>query len=310
MPARTVPCCALVLLLACLPARAAELPPPVVVKVSERVHALLGPVEIPNAHNRGYMVNSVLIVGDRGVTVVDTGSSHEIGEHLKKAMRAISAKPVTRVVNTHHHGDHVLGNTAFAGSEIASSENCRKLVQQLGYEWIAMMEGMVGSPLPGTRPVAATVTYPALSKTPVELDGVRMEYWVPAGSHTPGDLMILLPDEKILIAGDVLVNEIVPNMRDASLKNWIATLEAIMAADVKIIIPGHGPLMTQDDVQRLHRMFVAFYQGVEAGYKKGLQDADLRQSMDLSEWQKLKEFDVIMGTNISHTWLEVEAANF
>src|SRR5690606_28761365 len=91
----------------------AAVPAPKVVQVDERVYALLGPMEMPNAHNRGYMVNSTVILGAKGVILIDTGFSDEIGKHLRAQIAKITDKPVTHVINTHHHGDHTLGNIAF-----------------------------------------------------------------------------------------------------------------------------------------------------------------------------------------------------
>ena len=62
------------------------------------------------------MINSTVIVGDEGVILVDSGGSDEVGRHIATAVRRITDKPVTHVVNTHHHGDHYLGNVAFDGA--------------------------------------------------------------------------------------------------------------------------------------------------------------------------------------------------
>ena len=105
-------------------AQAAPLPAPKVQKINNRVYALLGPMELPNKHNQGYMVNSTVIIGDKGVILVDTGFSNEIGKHLAKAIAKLTPKPVTHIINTHHHGDHTLGNIAFKGAEIISTQKC------------------------------------------------------------------------------------------------------------------------------------------------------------------------------------------
>lgn len=289
---------------------AAPLAEPKVVKVNDRIYAFLGPMGVPSAHNQGYMVNSTVIIGDQGVILVDTGSTDEIGRHLAKAIAKLTPKPVTHVINTHHHGDHVLGNIAFPAAQIISSAQCKKLVETTGQEWVNIMETLVGRKFPNTRPVPASVTYPDLSRTDGTLQGVKILFWVPKGSHSAGDMMLYLPDDKVLIGGDILVNTTTPVMRDANVKNWIETLAEAEKVDARTIIPGHGPLMTQADVKKLHTLLANFYAGVEAGYKKGLTDSEVRKTLDLKEWKKLKEFDTNMGANINRAYLEVEAANF
>lgn len=288
----------------------AAIPATKVVKVNDRIYALLGPMALPNKENQGYMVNSTLIIGDSGAIVIDTGFTDEIGMHLKKEVAKLTKKPVTVVINTHHHGDHTFGNAAFPGAKVISSEMCRKLLLEGEADWLALIEGAVGRKFPNTKAVPATEVYARNSKTDVVIDGVKMTLWVPEAAHTMGDLMIWLPDDKILIGGDILVNRITPNFRDAVVKKWVEALGEVQTLPAKTIIPGHGPLMTLKDAAAMHDRMAKLYAGVEAGYKTGLTDSEIRGKLDLKEWKSLKEFDVQMGGNINKTYLEVEASSF
>jgi len=280
------------------------------VKVNERIYALLGPTELPNAHNGGYMVNSTLILGDKGAILIDTGFSDEVGAHIRNAAEKLTKLPITHVINTHHHGDHSLGNVVFPGAEIISSENCKKLVQDTGADWIALVESSIGRKLPNTKAIPASRTYASQTRTPIEIDGVKMELWVPEAAHTKGDMLVWLPDDKVLVAGDVLVNTTTPNFRDADSKKWVQTLAEVQQYPAKTIIPGHGPLMKMKDAQAMHKRMAAFYAGVEKVYKAGGSESDVRKQVSLNDWKKLKHFDEQMGGNINKVWLEIEAANF
>ena len=285
------------------------LEPPEVVKINERVYALLGPLELPTRYNQGYMVNSTAIIGDKGVILIDTGFSDEIGEHLKKAVAQITPKPVTHVINTHHHGDHVLGNSAFRGTTIISSALCKKLVDETAAEWLALLEEATERKFPNTMAVLPTLTYALETKTERVIDGVRLVLWVPKGSHTAGDMMVYLPDEQVLVSGDILVHHIMPNFQDGFIKDWVETLSQVVALKPKTIVPGHGALMTTAEAAAMQRRMAALYAGVEAGYKKGLSDSEIRTTLDLAEWEKMHFFNM-MGGNINRTFLEVEKANF
>ncbi|OYY95363.1 MAG: hypothetical protein B7Y41_02350 [Hydrogenophilales bacterium 28-61-23] len=288
----------------------AALPAPKVVKVNARIHALLGPMELPNKKNQGYMVNSILIVGDSGAIVVDTGFTDEIGAMLAKQAAKITRKPITHVINTHHHGDHSLGNAAFPNAKILSSEQCRKLALETGAEWIATVEAAAGRKFPNTKVVTAETTYPQNSKTELSIDGVRMVFWVPEAAHTLGDLMIWLPDDQVLLSGDIMVNRVTPNFRDANLKQWINALGEVQSLPVKTIVPGHGPLMSKQDAAAMHSRMSSLYDGIAAGVKAGLTDSEIRTKLDLKEWKKLHHFDEQMGGNINKAYLEIEAASF
>jgi len=290
--------------------QAASLPAPKVQKINDRVYALLGPMELPNKNNQGYMVNTTVIIGEKGVILVDTGFTDEIGKHLAKTIAKLTPKPVTHIINTHHHGDHNLGNIAFKGAEIISTQQCKELVEKTGYEWIDMVQTLSGSKFPNTKPVPAGVTVAQDTRTERVIDGVKIVLWAPKGSHTPGDLIVYLPDDKVLMGGDILVNHITPNFRDGHVKAWVGTLDEIQKFNVKTIVPGHGPLMTKAEVAAMHKRMATLYAGVEAGYKKGLSDAEIRKTLDLSQWKKLHHFEDQMGGNINRAYLEVEAANF
>jgi glyoxylase-like metal-dependent hydrolase (beta-lactamase superfamily II) len=213
------------------------------------------------------------------------------------------------VVNTHHHGDHYLGNVAFDGATLISSEMCRKMVLETGGEWRQLMERDIGRKLPATRPLPAAVTYATSTRTETFVHGVRLIFWVPPGSHTIGDLLIHLPDDKVLVAGDVLVSRVVPTLQDGFLKNWIRTLDEIERLDVNHLVPGHGDLMTLRDVTALRGALARFYAGVREGFRAGLTEAQIRASLDLSLWEKL-ERSYVIGRNINRAYLEVEKDSF
>jgi len=289
---------------------AAEIPAPIVVKVNERIHALLGPMEMPTKKNQGYMVNSVLLIGDTGAIVVDTGLSDEIGTMLGRHFAQLTDKPIKYVINTHHHGDHTLGNAAFPGAKFLSSEICRQLMLEDGPTWVSILESINERKFPNTKIIPADATYPKNTRTELTLAGIKMVFWVPEAAHTIGDMMIWLPDDQVLLSGDVLVNQVTPSFRDAKLKEWIHTLAEIQNLPIETIVPGHGPLMSKQQAAAMHQRMVSLYDGVTAGVKEGLTDSEIRQKLDLGEWKALHNFNEQMGNNINRAYLEIEADNF
>jgi glyoxylase-like metal-dependent hydrolase (beta-lactamase superfamily II) len=129
------------------------------------------------------------------------------------------------------------------------------------------------------------------------------------GSHTAGDMLVHLPEDKVLVTGDVVVNGIVPVMQDATIRNWIGTLREIQQFDVDILIPGHGNPATKTDVKDLHDAIARFYSGVKEGYANGLDETEIRKSLDLTAWEKL-ERSYVIGRNINRAYLEIEYDDF
>ena len=306
---RTMVAAAVLILVSTL-VQAGPLPEPVVQKINDRVYVLLGPLDFPNKGNQGYMVNTTAIIGDKGVILVDTGFTDEVGKHLGKTISKLTLKPVTHIINTHHHGDHHLGNIAFKGAEVTSTQQCKDFVENTGYEWIDVVQKASGVKFPNTIPVPASVTVLQETRTERVIDGVKVVLWAPKGSHSPDDLIVYLPDDKVLMAGDILVNRTTPVFNDAHIRNWIGTLEDIQHIDTETLVPGHGPLMTKIDVAALHQRMSSLYAGIEAGYKKGLSDTEIRKTLNLSEWKNLLRFEEQIGANINRVFLEVEQVNF
>ena len=301
---------AFVLALAGVAASAAPFPPVHVEKINDRVYALLGPADVPNRENGGYMNNNLAIIGKDGVVLVDAGSHVAVAEHILQALRTVTTKPVTHVLITHHHADHHLGLAAFPGATVVSTDVCAREIAEHGKGHVAWMKGRTGLSLAGTRPVTPTVLIPAKTRRSMELQGVPMELIGTDTAHTHGDMMVWLPEDGVLASGDVLVHGINPNLEDGNLKKQIAVIDEALKLPLKEVMPGHGPLMVRADVEAFRGLLSDFYRTIETIYKAGGMESEVRQRLDIARWQKLGRFEDMMGHNISAVWRQVEDDNF
>jgi cyclase len=293
-------------------AKADSLPAVHVQKINDHAYALLGPMpaDVPNRVNGGYVHNSLAIIGDKGVILVDTGSHRQVGEHLKEAIAKLTPKPVTHVLITHFHSDHSLGTIAFPDAKVISSADCAKQIENSGLGMVGFMGRMTGLSLTDTRAVVPGETIPPNSRQEKEINSIRLVLITPKASHTDGDMMVWLPEDRILATGDIVVNAVTPNFSDGNLKQWITVLDDTLKLTVQTYMPGHGPLMQHQDVEGFRALLAGFYSVVEQTYKSGGAESDVRKNLDLSQWQKLSRYDQLMGSNINRVWLQVEADNF
>lgn len=288
---------------------ASPFPDVMVKKINDRVYSLHGSVDVPNKENGGYMNNNLVIIGDQGVVLVDAGSHRAVAEHIGKAIERITSKPVTHILVTHHHGDHHLGSVAFPDAKIVSSDYCARQIQDNGRGMVAAMKRMTGLYI-ADEPRVPSETMPQNARRTLQLNGVNLELITPQTAHTDGDMMVWLPDDRVLASGDILVHAINPNFVDGNLKKWIAVVDDILKMPIATVMPGHGALMQRQDVEHFRTIIADFYKAVEEIYKSGGAEADVRKKLDLAMWQKLARYDDMMGRNISKVWLEVEADNF
>jgi cyclase len=179
------------------------------------------------------------LYGD-GVVAVDSGIDNGTAkEILRQIAETTGGKPVRYLVLTHAHADHTTGARAFAaaGAQVICHENGAAPV--LGY--ITRASSDASDPMSGKRSLSPTLM--TVSERLVLFDGRRradIQWLGPA--HTNGDLVILLPNEKVLFAGDLAPNGRLPDLHlpDADPEAWAKTLPRLAAAPIEKMVPGHG----------------------------------------------------------------------
>jgi cyclase len=184
--------------------------------------------------------NSGFIVGPRGVLVVDTRLNPAMARELSAAIRSVTDKPVTHVVNTHFHGDHTFGNQIFAGSAeiIASTTTRTKLTMEgeLHREWISGHFTVDYSEVEITPP--DTVFDGSVT---IDLGDRSVELTETAAGHTGGDVMVWVPDARVLFTGDVLVVNNIPWLGDSpGSARLMKDLIDLANGPAETFVPGHG----------------------------------------------------------------------
>ena len=180
--------------------------------------------------------NSGVIVGDKGVIVVDAKTTPAQGKELLEDIAKITPKPVTTVILTHSDGDHVNGLASFpTGITIIAQENNKKEQET------ALAAGGRGAPPAGHLPTQSI----SKNKEDLKIDGVKVEvlHWAPA--HTSGDLVVYLPSEKIVFTGDIIATQPDPLIhleKHGSSEGWVTTAKGIVALNADQFVPGHGNL--------------------------------------------------------------------
>ena len=188
--------------------------------------------------------NSGVIVGDKGVIVIDAKTTAAGGKELLEDVAKITPKPVTTVILTHSDGDHVNGLAAFPeGITIIAHENNKKEQEA------ALAAGGRGAPPAGHLPTEVVSKH----KENLKIDGVKLEvfHWAPA--HTSGDLIVYLPAEKIVFTGDIIATQLPDPLihleKHGSSEGWITTAKGIAGLDADQFVPGHGTVQSKSDIQ-------------------------------------------------------------
>ncbi|MDK3073091.1 quinoprotein relay system zinc metallohydrolase 1 [Sedimentitalea sp. JM2-8] len=214
--------------------------------VAQGVWMIEGSTDYFTMENGGAIVNCVLLQGDSGLIVVDTGPSLRFGEALHRLARTLDIRGVSEVVNTHHHPDHFFGNQVFAGQPIRALGETIGLAQAEGDGFADNMYRLLGDWMRGTE-----VTPPrnVIEGGDTTIDGRALTI-LPLSGHTGADMAILDQSTGILIAGDLVFFNRAPTTPSADLAQWQSSLGTLAALRPAAVLPGHGPLDPSGDAIR------------------------------------------------------------
>jgi glyoxylase-like metal-dependent hydrolase (beta-lactamase superfamily II) len=241
----------------------------VVTPITQNVYSIVSPsIGLPTPENKGWNSNSHFIVTENGVLLFDTGSSELIGNKIKKAIKSVTDQSVRWVINSHSHADHWLGNAAFTDAEIITSNEALTLMKKYGQEdvdfYARVTEGTIGT----TRLVYPTVLLVQGQKR--NFGGVDVEFIFSNDAHSPGDILMWLPKQKIILGGDVLSSDWMPIITGhGNVPNLINTLNAIVKLNPTIVLMGHGTATTVKSVIRDAELLSSVWKQVVAGYENG-----------------------------------------
>lgn len=219
--------------------------------------------------------NAGFIVTREGVVVVDAEASPAAGETMLRTIRSVTSRPIRWLVLTHHHPDHHFGAIVFrkAGARVIAHPDTRTLASEGGPDeevinWIRVvgLDAMRGFEFADTpdRPVTASDT--------LRLGGRTIVAFSPGPGHTPGDLMVWLPAERVLFAGDILIEDGVTMMVDGSAPALLGALARIDSLAPRVVVPGHGaiPAVPAELVQRTRKYVTQLRTAMRAAVERGI----------------------------------------
>ena len=265
-----------------------------------KVSKVNGQVSLINASGSGGTMNAAVSVGTDGLLLVD-GFILPLSERLRSTLKSVSDRPVKFLINTHWHGDHTGPNNAL-GSEtviIAHANTRRRLMTEQRPPWLQ-------TPMP-PRPPQAWPVITFEQSLSLHFNGEEIKLIHLSNAHTDGDTVVWFTGSKVVSMGDVIFlvgGELNPSSDsysggDAqSLERGLASLIAQLPPDVTII-PGHGRLLTLNDLKAYHRILTGTIELVRRHMAEG-------KKFDEIKAQRLpKEFDSLGNWKLSpEAWIE------
>ncbi len=280
-------------------------------RIAAHTYVIHGPREIASVANQGFMNNPAFVVTADGVVVIDPGSSVQSGRMLMKQLRAVTAKPVTHVLNTHVHGDHWLGNQAvlevYPAAVLMAHPETIKRVRGVADEWVGTMHRLSGGFTEGTRAVPPTVAIGNGGE--LKTGGITLRIYAPPDAHSHTDIMIQVVEDSVVFGGDNFLYQRLPRLDDATFKGGIEACRVAASLNARVYVPGHGPSGGVEVVTAYGNYLATLYAEAKKHYDAGKQDYEMKDAVvaRLKDYAGWTHFDDVIGRHISLAVLEIEA---
>ena len=260
------------------------------------------------------MNNPGFVLTNKGVVVIDPGSSVQVGRFVLDKLKTITQDPVIAVFNTHIHGDHWLGNqailAAYPNAVIYAHPNMIAKAPAEGANWVTLMDQLTDGATRGTQ-----VTLPNLgleNSDNLRISNLHFRIYHNGVAHTDGDIMIEVVEEKVMFLGDNVTAARLGRMDDGSFAGNIAAADMALASSAQHFVPGHGKTGGRDVPQNYKALLVALTGAVKKYQAQGLQDYEMKDKVvaDLGAYKNWALFDSNIGKLVSLAYLQAESEGF
>jgi glyoxylase-like metal-dependent hydrolase (beta-lactamase superfamily II) len=279
-------------------------------QVSPSAWFVQGETALGSPANRNFISNAGFVVTPAGVVVIDALGSPQLARELLDAIARVTPLPVTHVIVTHYHADHVYGLQEFRrrGARIVAHRGALDYLHSQTAE--ARLEASRTELAPWIDAQTQLVVPDEWIDGARELvvGGTRLLLQPVGPAHTPEDLVVFLPAERVLFAGDLVFRGRIPFVGQADSAQWIGALDALLRMDAAVILPGHGALSAsaRADLQ-LTRDYLAFLREAMGTAARDMEPFDEAYARaDWSRFAHLPLFKAANRINAYNTYLLME----
>jgi glyoxylase-like metal-dependent hydrolase (beta-lactamase superfamily II) len=264
--------------------------------------------------NAGFISNAGVVVTDDGVVLFDSLGTPALARLLLERVRAITDRPIVKVVVSHYHADHIYGLQVFKdlGAEVIAPAGVEQyLASAQAQERLAERRATLAPWVDQhTRLVAPDRTVKATER--FRLGGLDFTLTPLGAAHSDADLTLYVEPDRVLFSGDILFEGRVPFVGDANTRNWLTALEGMGEHRVAALVPGHGPAATDPDAAiGLTRRYVAYLrETMGRAVAGGVPFEEAYAAVDWSAYSALPAFEASNRRNAYQVYLSLEAEAF
>jgi glyoxylase-like metal-dependent hydrolase (beta-lactamase superfamily II) len=276
--------------------------------VADGVYAYIGDTDGRNYDNEGLNANIGLVVTPAGAVLIDSGATFQSARKIHAAVKKVTPQPLKWVINTGGQDHRWLGNGYFKaqGVEIIAHANAEADMQARAGEHMAGLT-VLKERLDGTVPTLPT-RFVKDRDTRLDLGGTVFELKHRGGGHTPGDMLVWLPQKNVLFSGDVVyVDRVLGLLPVSRSKTWLQSFAVIDELKPQVIVPGHGNVTNLATAQAQTRdLLLALRAHMKQAVDEGTDISAAVKSFDAKPFAGLKHAEVWIPQLANQTYLEME----
>ena len=278
------------------------------VEVIPHVWSAIGATAPPTYENSGHNNNLSFVVTGEGVVVVNGGASVRLAAALHEEIKAVTDQPVKLVVNENGQGHAMLGNSYWVdqGIQVLAHEDADAEFADLGFSILETMRGYNRENAEGTRLQRPTQTFSDTYTLTLGAFEIKVLYLGPA--HSPGDIVVWLPKQNLVIAGDMAFHErMLPIFEDTMTADWLETWEAeFEALNATYVIPGHGHPTNMAQVRRYTHDYLVYLRAQVGAHLDAGGDLAEAYYVDQSPYKHLDTFEELATKNAGRVYEQME----
>lgn len=267
------------------------------VKVTSDVWCFFGKMQAPSQENGGFMSNSCYVNTGKSYVLIDTGATYAFAKQAYEAMSKIEKLPVSTIINTHNHDDHWLGNnfyketfnTKILGTDLINKEYTTNPKTR-------MFKTLNEDTIKGTKIIKVDEIIDDVKNLKV---GNKEFVIVPIGTkaHTPDDLFVFMPNEKVIFSGDLVMNGRITSNRHGSVIGSLKALDMINEKDWDHLVAGHGFDTSKSAIDETTQYFSLLKERILEAIDNDTMGSEINKVITMDEFKEKALYDELNNNN-------------
>jgi glyoxylase-like metal-dependent hydrolase (beta-lactamase superfamily II) len=280
------------------------------IELQPEVFIVQGLAALGSSVNRNFISNAGFVITEDRVVVIDALGSPDLARQLLAEIKKRTSLPVTDVIVTHFHADHIYGLQVFkaAGARIWAHESGKHYLYSETAQARLAASRVDLAPWVDAQTQLVFADEWLTADRSLNLGGVTFQLMHLGPAHSLEDLVVYLPQQQVLFAGDLMFRQRVPFVGQADSRHWQQGLSSLSALTVQWAVPGHG-LATQtftQDLQLTQDYLQYVRTSMSRAVDEGLSFEEAYLSTEWSKFSNLPLFNYANRMNAFNTYLLME----